>query len=573
MESYKRRTVLNSMITAGLVGITSSGVISIGTARVNAQIQQEDTAPDPEDYEDILDAMEGDGSEDNPYIITDVEELQAVAGDLEAFYELGNNIDASETTEWNPQDHFTERVGSPVPNEAGEQFTLSYTPLAEIQQATDGVEEDPVEVTIINAEEGIIELQEESVGRIIIDYTTTEEKATGFTPIGNPSGDNSEEFSGDMNGNGHIIENIFIDRATENFVGLFADASSTRVNTIEEITLQNVEIRGRNFVGGLAGSGSNIVRNLQVSGQVTGRNAIGGLIGISSAGNITSTSSEAQVHGKYTVGGLIGVHTLDMLEKSSAIGEVTGSRVGGLVGSNQQNATIKDCYSSSSVVVEYTDSMGQIGGGLVGQNGLLNGGGGLIGTSYASGGITIAESPIDSQSIGGVVGQLGGERFADGEAILQDSYWDTITSEQSDAVGLVEEGDGTAELRGEVRGLETEEMQGEAAEDNMSTLNFGEIWEIVTDPDDYPTLHQRSGEEGPPPVVGNSAPRDLNGDGFYRDVNGDGEFTIGDVQTFFQNRNSDAVQENPEFFNFDESEPAEVTIGDVQALFQDFRDQ
>jgi len=78
---------------------------------------------------------------------------------------------------------------------------------------------------------------------------------------------------------------------------------------------------------------------------------------------------------------------------------------------------------------------------------------------------------------------------------------------------------------------------------------------------------------GPPPIVGDNPPQDLTGDGLYRDINGDGEFTIGDVQAFFQNRESAVIQNNPEFFNFDGSDPADVTIADVQALFLNFVEQ
>jgi subtilisin family serine protease len=74
--------------------------------------------------------------------------------------------------------------------------------------------------------------------------------------------------------------------------------------------------------------------------------------------------------------------------------------------------------------------------------------------------------------------------------------------------------------------------------------------------------------QGPPAIVGDSEPRDLDGDGLFEDVDGDGQFTVSDVQVFFQNLDSDVVQNNAQFFNFDGEEPAEVTIGDVQALFQ-----
>ena len=93
----------------------------------------------------------------------------------------------------------------------------------------------------------------------------------------------------------------------------------------------------------------------------------------------------------------------------------------------------------------------------------------------------------------------------------------------------------------------------------------------ATDTDTTTVTVTDSGADGPPPLPGqDDPPQDLDDDGLYEDVNGDGSFTIADVQIFFQNRGSDAVQNNPEAFNFDENEPPGVTIGDVQVLFIDF---
>ena len=86
------------------------------------------------------------------------------------------------------------------------------------------------------------------------------------------------------------------------------------------------------------------------------------------------------------------------------------------------------------------------------------------------------------------------------------------------------------------------------------------------------TIDESESGDGPPPVVGDDPPQDLNGDGFYRDIDGDDEFTIGDVQLFFRNRNSAVVQSNAAAFNFDSEATVEVTISDVQALFLDSLD-
>ena len=63
-------------------------------------------------------------------------------------------------------------------------------------------------------------------------------------------------------------------------------------------------------------------------------------------------------------------------------------------------------------------------------------------------------------------------------------------------------------------------------------------------------------------------PKDLNDDGLHEDIDGDGEFDIFDVQALFNGLDSDAVQNHPEAFNFNEDEnPEDVTIFDVQGLF------
>jgi len=70
-------------------------------------------------------------------------------------------------------------------------------------------------------------------------------------------------------------------------------------------------------------------------------------------------------------------------------------------------------------------------------------------------------------------------------------------------------------------------------------------------------------------VGGNNAPAtDTNSDGLLNDIDGDESFDIFDVQALFNGLESNAVQNNPELFNFNDDEnPDEVTIFDVQGLF------
>src|SRR5690606_18826435 len=70
--------------------------------------------------------------------------------------------------------------------------------------------------------------------------------AKGWDPIG----DAAHPFTGTFNGNGHVIRNLLIDREAEDYIGLFAVASGT----IQNIGLKNVDITGKDTVGGLVGS-------------------------------------------------------------------------------------------------------------------------------------------------------------------------------------------------------------------------------------------------------------------------------------------------------------------------------
>lgn len=90
----------------------------------------------------------------------------------------------------------------------------------------------------------------------------------------------------------------------------------------------------------------------------------------------------------------------------------------------------------------------------------------------------------------------------------------------------------------------------------------------------YPTrVWTRTQAESLPPVTGENPPQDLDDDDLYEDIDGDGDFTIGDVQLFFQNRHAAVIQDNAASFNFSGNNPDEVTISDVQALFQQFQER
>ena len=179
---------------------------------------------------------------------------------------------------------------------------------------------------------------------------------TDFVPIGTQS----NYFTGNFYGNGHVISNLKI-TSTGNGAGLFGWVGD---GTIRDLGLENVEISGKDRIGALAGYvGNATIENVYSSGKVTGTgNQVGGLIGDVNTSNLKNVYSTAEVEGNTNVGGLIGyLGNYSVIENSYATGDVHSSvQAGGLVGGIRYGGTIKNSYATGDVYG--TQSLG----GLVG---------------------------------------------------------------------------------------------------------------------------------------------------------------------------------------------------------------
>ena len=160
-----------------------------------------------------------------------------------------------------------------------------------------------------------------------------------WTPIGTSS---SNSYRGTFDGNGHKIENLYInttDSGAEN-QGLF----------------------------GLVGTGGT-VQNLTVSGSVKGHSYVGGVVGYNNGGTVTGCifSGSGSVSGSYSVGGVVGRNFGGTVENCYNTGSVNGSAdsraVGGVVGRNNSNGTVTNCTNTGSV-----SGPGNRVGGVVGYN-------------------------------------------------------------------------------------------------------------------------------------------------------------------------------------------------------------
>lgn len=122
--------------------------------------------------------------------------------------------------------------------------------------------------------------------------------AEGWEPIA--------DFSGILEGNGHIIKNLTINRTSDDSVGLF---SSIRGGAIINLGIRNATISGKDYVGGLVGSMSandDLIENCFVTGSIIGNNYSGGIVGSFTSGTIINSFAEGTVTSTYYCGGIAG---------------------------------------------------------------------------------------------------------------------------------------------------------------------------------------------------------------------------------------------------------------------------
>ena len=86
------------------------------------------------------------------------------------------------------------------------------------------------------------------VSGIDASYTAEWNSGAGFNPIGDNTS-STDRFNGIFDGGGFALSNLTVNREDANYTGLFGYTSST--STIKDITLENVNITGDNYVGGL----------------------------------------------------------------------------------------------------------------------------------------------------------------------------------------------------------------------------------------------------------------------------------------------------------------------------------
>ncbi|MFW5902296.1 MAG: GLUG motif-containing protein, partial [archaeon] len=199
----------------------------------------------------------------------------------------------------------------------------------------------------------------------------------GWDPIGKYERDssgqivNDDPFTGFFDGNGYIIDDLYIGRGG-NRLGLFGYIESA---DITNLGITNINISEGNWhVGGLAGRNYySDISNSYVTGFINGSEEVGGLIGNnwrgngSDSGGVYDSYAYINVTGDNRVGGLIGRNGA-FVNNSHAIGNVNGkNEIGGLIGYGQGSYDVLYSTVSNTYFKGTVNGSGGVGG-LIGSN-------------------------------------------------------------------------------------------------------------------------------------------------------------------------------------------------------------
>jgi len=220
-----------------------------------------------------------------------------------------------------------------------------------------------------------------------------------------------------------------------------------------------------------------VVINSYATGDVESDNkSTGGLVGEVNNGTITNAYAMGFVKADSQSGGLVGNGSYSTIENSFSTGDITvkSHTGGGLVGSLYGDSYIINSYAHGDITVDD----GSFAGGLVAFMFEKS----VVEKSYSTGSVI-----ANGDEVGGFVGELdsGGENGEEIDVI--DSYWDVEKTEQSNAIGS-----GSELASGPIEGLNTSDMQGSSAEDEMDVLDFIDTWASIEDPDDYLELQWKT---------------------------------------------------------------------------------
>lgn len=234
----------------------------------------------------------GSGTPEDPYIIENIDHLQAMKDNLTASYALGNDIDASATLTW---------------NDNGDGGYYGFEPIGNDE----------------NTFTGIFDGREYKISNLYINrpFTNFIGRVGLFGEVGT----------------GGAVKNVGLENEY-----VFGDYSVGGIVGINGGTIYNLfstgTVIGYDAGGGLVGWNNGTVTYSYSTSSVSSDIDAGGIVGGNNTGTVSYCYSTGSINGGAATGGLIGHNYVGVVSYCYSTGAVNGSNnVGGLVGYNEEN--------------------------------------------------------------------------------------------------------------------------------------------------------------------------------------------------------------------------------------------
>ena len=306
----------------------------------------------------------GSGTEDDPYQISNVSQLQDMNLDLSANYILLNDIDASETRDWNNDKGFSP-IAKYTMNETnkfsgkfdgkGLHITGLYLNwysgyhiglFAHIKNNGHISNISLIDCSV-NGNTSVGGLVGENSGMVQNCYVTG--NVTGNYNVGGLIGINDYGSVQNCFATGNVSGNRYVGGLVgSNYHGkvLNCSASGTSYGRVIPNSSGIGTDTGGDSTSGLIGYNKGIVQNCSATGTITGGDDVGGLVG-ENRGTIQNSYATVTVTGTHSVGGLVGEND-GTVKNCSATGNISGVQfIGGLVGEN--GGTLQSCYATGNM--------------------------------------------------------------------------------------------------------------------------------------------------------------------------------------------------------------------------------
>ena len=300
---------------------------------------------------------------------------------------------------------------------------------------------------------------------------------SGWQPIGSVSnfGDSDCSTSGSdcfrsiFEGNGFSISNLQINRNT-NHIGLFAGNRNTGI--IRNLGLREVEVEGRERVGGIVGRNEgNLINTHVVEGSVRATaNNVGLLVGVNFGLIINSYVRGTVTTAGRWVGGICGFNNRGRIINSYANARVTGEANAGGLAAENLGGTISNSYAMGSVRITESGRTDRVVGGLI--SGLI-GSGSRVSNSYST--ALVSSAATNNEGTGGLIGTRGSP-----DLMVSRSYWDSTIN--NTGITTAANLDGTSQTTAALQ-MPTNENAATGIYADWST----DDWDFGT-PEQYPAL-------------------------------------------------------------------------------------